>query len=152
MTSGGRGRRRRRPEVRLGLGGRGHTPTGSRTVLSGSQLGCVPRGGEVGTVSAGKLRQRWSWTLKGRGDPGGAGPDECVGRYSPDSWDSLGGKGGEVDALVTLRSLAGRDGLEGQEARGAAHSPGAPHDGADPGGRAGGARRGPSLHCPGPGR
>ena len=55
-------------------------------------------------------------------------------------------------ARSTLFSAFCRNGLQGQEARGAAHPSGAPHGRADPGGRAGGARRGPRLHRPGPGR
>ena len=43
-------------------------------------------------------------------------------------------------ARSTLFFPVCRDGLQGQEARGAAHPPGAPHGRADPGGRAGGAR------------
>lgn len=81
-------------------------------------------------------------------DAEGAGQGECVGIR----WAVGMDKRQEVDVLVTLRSLASRNGLEGQEAHGVTHSPGAPHDGADPGRRAGGARRGPSLHRPGPGR
>lgn len=126
---------------------------------------------EAHEAFTGKLRQRWSRAPKPlapccrslgepeakrarRGGAGQASPGTGLRRVCR---SSLGGrkspgKGREVDAPVSALFFASRDGFQGQEASGAAHPPGAPHGGANTGGRAGCAPRRPRFHRPGPGR